>query len=249
MRILLLFFTISINYCVAQVSFDKSIAEKYEAILKKCNAEMKGNVAEMERSANAPASYVFYTVFQTDTLNKKMLSSRHDPNFKITGLDGNEPQFEENNFPFVDLDFCNSNLSPKDSLTILIGSPFGTRTILHILYKNSIATNLNLHFKNDSILKSKLTDEKFVNNLNIKTSTLKFTLSDSLFTCNNTIYGFADLETDDFCIKDLQEDNQVLQLRYRIQYYFKFKVLKTIPHFKLAPKQAATFIHKEFQLL
>ncbi|RWZ85508.1 MAG: hypothetical protein EO766_16705 [Hydrotalea sp. AMD] len=219
-------FLLSFDICSAQVTFDKKVKEQYDAILDKCDNDVKKKAAKMETLDDYSGSYVFYTVFKIDTLNKSSLKINNYSDVSITNLDGSKIISKKTSFPFVDIDFCGVNFISKDSLSIQIGYPFSSKSISHSLYKNSISTKLNLYYKYDTILKSKLTDKKFVNNLDVKANTLHFTLSDSIFFENKYIYGFADIESEDFYIKDSYQENQILHLRYRMKYFFKFRKTK-----------------------
>jgi len=94
-------------------------------------------------------------------------------------------------------------------------------TILHQIIGDEIFTTYNEQYKYDSILLAK--DSKSItNNLTIPVKTNKFILSDRVFTYGKPIYGYAEIETDDFYfLRENNFKNSKIHQRYRLKYYFK----------------------------
>jgi len=221
--ILLLVFNIA---CFSQIAIDKTLEVKYNSLLKKLDKEFSAKAAKMETFNDYTSLYVFYTQFQIDTLNKVIENTKKTNELLIANLNGISINKENKEFPFADIDFCNANFSNSDSLKIEIGYPFSSKSISHFIHRNSVLTNINIYFKHDSILKLKSTDENFSNEINLGTTKNSLTLSDTTFTINKYVFGFAEIITQDFYKIDNYSDNKIWHLRYRMKYYFKIRRTK-----------------------
>jgi len=221
-----IFFLFIKTSCFSQITIDKTLEAKYNSLFKKLDKELKGKAAKMETFNDYTGSYVFYTQFKIDTLNKVITNTKKTNEVLIANLDGISINKENKEFPFADIDFCNANFSNSDTLKIEIGYPFSSKSISHFIYKNSAKTNINIYYKYDSILKVKSTDEDFSNEINLGTTKATLTLSDTTFTKNKSVFGFAEIITQDFYQIDNNNDNKIWHLRYRMKYYFKIQRTK-----------------------
>ena len=221
-----IFFLFIKTACFSQITIDKTLEAKYNSLLKNLDKELKGKAAKMETFNDNTGSYVFYTQFIIDTLNKVNTNRKRGDEVFINNLDDISINKKNKEFPFADMDFCSIKFSNSDSLKIEIGYPFSSKSISHFIYKNSAKTNINIYYKYDSILKLKLTDKNFSNEINLGTTKATLTLSDTTFTKNKSVFGFAEIITKDFFQIDNYNDNKILHLRYRMKYYFRIQRTK-----------------------
>ena len=227
MRTLNLIVLLSFNIaCFSQITIDKTLERKYNSLLKKADKEFQKKAAQMETFEDYTGSYVIYTQFQTDTLNKVNKKIKKTNEIVVTDISSSSININKTELPFADIDFCAANFLNADTLKIEIGYPFNSKSIFHYIYRNSVKTNINIYYKHDSILKLKLTDQSFSNEINLGTTKISFTLSDTTFTINKYIFGFAEIITQDFYTIDNYSDNKIWHLRYRMKYYFKIRRTK-----------------------
>ncbi len=212
------------NFSYSQIVVDTSLKAKYDSIMKLCDKGIQKKSEQMDKMEDYSGGYVLFIKSATDTLNKKIFKKQFR-DVVISDLDGNVSTREQKE-AIEDLAFCGLEFLEDDTLKISIGFPFDSKSISHLIIKNKVKTEVNIYYKNNSILKKEIKSKKLTNNLFIKGNALAFSLSDTKFANNKIIYGFAEINSDEFYCKDFYNEDQFLQLRYKMKYYFKFKVKK-----------------------
>jgi hypothetical protein len=119
------------------------------------------------------------------------------------------------------------NWLQKDTLNIEVTPGYMSReTISHKIIGNKVETTYNEYYKQDSILKADSSATK-TNDLTIPATTIKFVLSDKIFSEGKTIYGEAEIITADFLyLNAFGFKNEILKHRHHFKYYFKIRIKK-----------------------
>lgn len=214
---------------IGQVTYDPNIVKQYDSLYRKLPKETRRELSENSHKTITEIGFAFLTIDKTDTLN---LEIQHDSNLKDVVLIDMDPislkpikTKRKNAEPktLYSLLFCFGTLA-NDTLAIQIGEPFFSQTILHLITANSVSTTYNERMKRDTIFKSALHDT-LTNDLTISAQTIKFTLSDSSLSLGKTLYGMAEIITSPYFKKDTWEENEYLELRHKIKYYFKVRLI------------------------
>lgn len=221
--ILLVSFNVTISY--GQVTYDSTLSKKYDSVYKMLVPEFKSIVLYQENVAGYSKGIVLCTALIDDTLNMKDLLPR-DNSIRIFDMDGNETLIEPEIMPdLFPMDIFYS--FRKDTLNIEVSTMFMSKEkISHKIIGNQVETTYNEYYKQDSILKADSAATK-TNDLTIPATTIKFALSDKIFSEGKTIYGQAEIITADFLyLNAFDFKNEILKHRYHYKYYFKFRIKK-----------------------
>ncbi len=188
-------------------------------------SEFKSLVLYQEQDAGYLGGIVLCSVFIDDTLNMKDLLPR-DNSIRIFDMDGKETRIEPEKIPDLFPMFIFNSLQ-KDTLNIKVTTMFmSSETITHKIIGTQVKTTYNEYYKQDSILKANSAATK-TNDLTIPARTIKFVLSDKIFSEGKTIYGEAEIITADFLyLNAFNFKNETLKHRYHYKYYFKFRIKK-----------------------
>jgi hypothetical protein len=221
--ILLVTFNLTISY--GQVTYDSTLSKKYDSVYKVMAPEFKSLVLYQEYDVGYLGGIVLCSAFIDDTLNMKDLLPR-DNSIRIFDMDGNETLIEPEKmpdlFPMLIFDWLQ-----KDTLNIEVTPWYMSKeTISHKIIGDQVETTYNEYYKQDSILKADSSASK-TNDLTIPATTIKFVLSDKIFSEGKTIYGEAEIITADFLyLNAFGFKNEILKHRYHFKYYFKIRIKK-----------------------
>ena len=221
--ILLVTFNLTISY--GQVTYDSTLSKKYDSVYNMLVPEFKSIVLYQENDAGYSKGIVLCTALIDDTLNMKDLLPR-DNSIRIFDMDGKETLIEPEKMPdLFPMDIFYS--FRKDTLNIEVSTMFMSKEkISHKIIGNKVETTYNEYYKQDSILKADSSATK-TNDLTIPAKTIKFVLSDKIFSEGKTIYGEAEIITADFLyLNAFDFKNEILKHRYHYKYYFKFRIKK-----------------------
>jgi len=221
--ILLVSFNLTISY--GQITFDSTLSNKYDSVYQMLVPDFKSFVFYQEHEVGFLGGIVLCSAFIDDTLNMKDQLPR-DNSIRIFDMDGKETLFEPEQMPdlFPMLIF---NWLQKDTLNIEVTSGYMSREkISHKIIGNQVETTYNEYYKQDSILKADSSATK-TNDLTIPATTIKFVLSDKIFSEGKTIYGEAEIITAAFLnLNAFGFKNEILKHRYHFKYYFKIRIKK-----------------------
>lgn len=221
--ILLVTFNLTISY--GQVTYDSTLSKKYDSVYKMLVPEFKSIVLYQENDTGYSKGIVLCTALIDDTLNMKDLLPR-DNSIRIFDMDGKETLIEPEKMPdLFPMDIFYS--FRKDTLNIEVSTIFMSKEkISHKIIGNKVETTYNEYYKQDSILKADSSATK-TNDLTIPATTIKFVLSDRIFSEGKTIYGEAEIITADFLyLNAFDFKNEILKHRYHYKYYFKIRIKK-----------------------
>lgn len=226
--ILLLVLTTIVNKVSSQIIYNPKVSIAYENELKKIPQKIKPIVEDLQNGKGYLGGIVITTFFCRDTLNKEDFIPE-DTTIKILDENGKTINIQEEwtikDMP-IKLIFGEVK---NDTLNLNITTWFmSEETISHQIIGNRIFTTYNEQYKYDSIILAK--DAKnTTNSLTIPVKTNKFILSDSFFTYGKPIYGYAEIETDDFYfLRENNFKNNKIHQRYRLKYYFKIILKKPL---------------------
>jgi hypothetical protein len=220
--ILLVSFNLTISY--GQITYDSTLSKKYDSVYKMLVPEFKSIVLYQENDAGYSKGIVLCTALIDDTLNIKDLIP-----LDISGIfdtDGKEIEIKSEKMPdLFPMDIFYS--LRKDTLNIEVSTMFMPKEkISHKIIGNKVETTYNEYYKQDSILKADSSATK-TNDLTIPATTIKFVLSDKIFSEGKTIYGEAEIITADFLyLNAFGFKNEILKHRYHFKYYFKIRIKK-----------------------
>jgi len=194
----------------AQVIYDKAVEQQYQQSYDSLPIELKEKAKEAIADTSFRGGIVVLTNYQIDTLNKNELT------MDISSSHNTKKDYY--------LSFC-MGLIKSDTLFIELGTQFSSQSIQHVIFKNSVITNHNQFRDNESIFRADSAAKK-TNDLTIPAEAIKFVLSDSSFSKDKAIYGYAEIVTKSyFQDSDGFRNGYILkQLRYK--YYFEFKPTK-----------------------
>ena len=207
-----------------QIVYDKDVQNQYFRLYKKLP---RGLQIEFDKKSKDPSNedeLAIFTEYKCDTLNN--IEQKETSLSQIILIDPktnrpvkSNPKTEK--YPML---FCRGTIQ-NDTLGIQISGLFLDQAIIHFINKDRITIFYFEHYKNDSLLKENINDS-LTNNINVSTKILRFVLSDSAYKVGNTIYGSAEIITNNYFLKDTWEDNHFYKLRWRLKYYFKCRVTK-----------------------
>ena len=108
---------------------------------------------------------------------------------------------------------------------LLVSGLFLDQAVMHLVSKGKVSISYFEHYTDDFILKENINDS-LTNSLSIPTKIFGFALSDSIYKVDKVIYGSAEIITNSYYQKDIWEDNHFYKLRWKLKYYFKFRLTK-----------------------
>jgi len=209
----------------AQVTYDPNVAKQYDSVYKKLSADFQKAAKELEKGDGYSGGTLLCTAFIDDTLNLKDLKPK-DTSIKIY-INGKLTDDENEKTPGVMLMLI-LNTVKSDTLNIEVTPWFmSEQTIRHKIFRNSVTSSYEEYYKEEHILRAN-ESAPITNDLIVPASTIKFVLSDKIFTEGKTIYGYADVITKDFLFEAAPDFRyHILKHRFHFKYYFKIKVRKT----------------------
>jgi hypothetical protein len=205
--LLLLFFIFFLTRSFAQITFDKNVERQYQEAYKKLPTWLKEKAKDAYIDTSFHGGIVVLTDYAIDTLNKDEITSH---------VNFNDWRKAENT-----LSFCGGFLK-MDTLVIEVGTQGFSQSIQHVIIRNSVTTSYKEYRNEDSIFRKAVSNEK-TNDLTVPAEARSFVLSDSLFTNDKPVFGYAEIVTSPFF-----EDADLFKLGYikkrlRYKYYFNFK--------------------------
>jgi len=223
MKILaLLISLISFSDISAQVTYDPNVAKQFDSVFKKLSPEFHKLVDDVEKGAGYPGNVIVCTAFIDDTLNLRDLN----PDFKKIKIyaDGKLVEDVDETMP-TPFPLIISHELKSDTLNIEVAMWIMSNQIIrHKIFHNSIKSSYEEFYKDDNILRAH-DGAPVTNDLTVPATTVKFVLSDKIFTEGKTIYGYADVITKDFLFEAAPEFiYHIMKHRFHFKYYFKIKV-------------------------
>ncbi len=209
----------------AQVKYARNVAKQYDSVYKKLSPEFQKIAEDVEKDAGYSGSIVLCTAFIDDTLNLTDLKPK-DKRIKIYDVNGKQVEDLNETMPGV-FSMLISNSLKSDTLNIeVIPWVMSEQTIRHKIIGRSVTTTYEEFYKEDNILRAN-ESAPITNDLIVPATTVKFILSDKIFTEGKTIYGQADVITKDFLFEAAPDFKyHIMKHRFHFKYYFKIKLKK-----------------------
>ena len=209
----------------AQVTYNPNVAKQFDSVFKKLSPGIQKVAADVEKDDGFPGSLIACTASIDDTLNLKDLN----PDFKKVKIymDGKEVDDVDDKletpFPILILHSLRSDTLNLE-VTFWIMS---NQTIRHKIIGKKVTSSYEEFYKEENILRDR-DGAPVTNDLTVPATTVKFVLSDKVFTEGKTIYGYADVITKDFLFEAApQFKYNIMKHRFHFKYYFKIKLKKT----------------------
>ena len=220
--LLILSCLVSLNL-FSQVILDTSLSLKYQLAFDKLPSQVKIITAETEKQQNSFKGFpVIMMQYKLDTLNRNDIKEQQQSSIVIydTYDPGNNarPGIPDSagSVPFF---VCLAELE-SGVLELGLNFIFSEISICHKISKGQVVSTFRESYKTERILKIQLNDE-LTNNLTVPV-TVKFSLSDTLFTMGKIIYGSAEIITAPYYIF---EDVHYIKVSRKFSYYLKFKIM------------------------
>jgi hypothetical protein len=198
----------------SQVIIDPAISKKYNSAIKKRSKEIQKNGKQADNLQDYSEGVVIFTSYQADTLNR----------FELKQIQGSD-------VVLIDIDPKTGKpikSKRKQSTEVIeIGYPFASQNITHSIFNRHVTTVYKEHYKYDSLVKVNASDS-FTNEITLNGENISFTLSDSSLSTGKFIYGYAEIIMEPYYLKDSWVENQFFILRWKLKYYFKFRVIKKL---------------------
>jgi len=222
--LLALILVLTFSNTFGQIVYDKEVYDQYVKLYKKLPRQLQIELDNKSEDTSNENGLAIFTEFKCDTLNK--IDQKKTSLSQITLIDPKTNRPVKSNpkadkYPTL---FCRGTIQ-NDTLGIQISGLFLDQAIMHFINKDRVRIFYFEHYKDDSLLKENINDS-LTNNLNVSTKILRFVLSDSAYKAGKTIYGSAEIITNNYFLKDTWEDNHFYKLRWRLKYYFKCKVTR-----------------------
>jgi len=207
-----------------QIVYDKDLYNKYNNLYKKLPRQIQDQFAKRSVATSREDGLAIFTEFQCDTLNK--IDQKKTGLSKIILIDpktGRPAKSSQKKDKYPTL-FCQGTIL-NDTLGIQISGLFLDQAVMHLVSKGKVSISYFEHYTDDFILKENINDS-LTNSLSIPTKIFGFALSDSIYKVDKVIYGSAEIITNSYYQKDIWEDNHFYKLRWKLKYYFKFRLTK-----------------------